>query len=234
VISILDSNERSLLHGNRCDAGTHESSAENSDFLDGHDLRNRSARRRRHTRILLECSRREKDVNQLATHIGHRHLAKQARLGAITVARSAAISRFDCIDCSERRRIIPARLLHCLFARLLQHNATTCGIFVEKESGHSAAVFHMLHSSVGELRRALNCNLSQDRRMHELVDEAHLHRFLRANVLAGQNHVEGGAHSDEPRQTLRPTCTGNETDLNFRKCKHCLRMISRDAIVCSQ
>ncbi len=231
MIGILHSNERSLLNRNRSDSGSHESGSEDSHFFDRNDLGQRRALLNRDARVFLERRRGKKDVDQLAADVSHRHLAKQPRLGAIAMTCSAAVSGLDCVDSRKRSGIVSAGLLHRLFARFLQHDATTGRILVQKKTRHAARVLSMLDRSVGKLLRALNRDLAENRRVDELIDQSDLHRLLRANVPAGENHVERSAHADQPRKPLRSSCPWYQADLNFRKRKNCLWMIGRDPVV---
>jgi hypothetical protein len=66
--------------------------------------------------------------------------------------------------------------------------------------------------------------------MDHLVHEPGLLRLLRADVLAGEDHVERHLQADNAWQPLRAADAGNEPELRLRKCEHCLGMIGRDAI----
>ena len=81
MIGVLEPHQASVLNGDRGDASTHESRADNRDLVD----RQRLERRHRqigilcriNARILLQLVRREKEEDQLLRHIGHRHVAEQ-------------------------------------------------------------------------------------------------------------------------------------------------------------
>ena len=82
----------------------------------------------------------------------------------------------------------------------------------------------------GQRPRALDGDLAQNRRMHHLVDEAHLQRAFRAHASPGENHVERGLQPDAARQSLRSTHSGNESELHLGKRERRLRMIGAHAI----
>jgi hypothetical protein len=52
--------------------------------------------------------------------------------------------------------------------------------------------------------RALDRDLAQDGRVHDLVDEAHLEALLRADVPAGEDHVQRALEPDDARQRCVP------------------------------
>ena len=70
--------------------------------------------------------------------------------------------------------------------------------------------------------------------MHHLVDETHLQRALRADVPAGENHVERRLQPDPARQPLRAAHARDEAELHFRKRERRLRMVGADAVAAGE
>jgi hypothetical protein len=91
-----------------------------------------------------------------------------------------------------------------------------------------------IEGPVGQSAGALDRDLAQDRRMHELVDETHLEGLLRADVPPGEDHVERALEPDQPRQPLGTAGAGNETELHLGEREHGLGMIGRDAVVAGE
>jgi hypothetical protein len=70
----------------------------------------------------------------------------------------------------------------------------------------------------------------QQCRMNQLVNESGLQRLPRTHVAAGEDHIERSLEPDEPRQSLRATCAGNETDLNLGQSEYGFRRVSRHTV----
>src|SRR6266508_3820732 len=66
--------------------------------------------------------------------------------------------------------------------------------------------------------------------MHELIHQSDLIRFLRADVLAGENHVERRADTDESWQALRSAGAGNQAELNLGQRENCFWIVRRNPV----
>ena len=120
------------------------------------------------------------------------------------------------------------RLLDHALARLPEHDARDRSDCPRAATPRARASFgHASACSVPSASsRARSMAIStQDRRMHHLVHEPHLQRLLRADVAAGEDHVERVAHADEPRQPLRSAHARDEPELHFGQREHRLRVI---------
>ena len=66
--------------------------------------------------------------------------------------------------------------------------------------------------------------------MDQLVDQRQLQRFPGANVLSGENQIEGVGETDAARKALCAAGTRNQAELNFRKPENGFRMIRPNSV----
>jgi len=66
--------------------------------------------------------------------------------------------------------------------------------------------------------------------VHQLIDEPHAERLLRAHVAAGEDHVERALQPHEARQPLRAAGPRDEPELRLGQREHRLAVVGRDAI----
>jgi len=230
VVGVAHPHQCPLLHGDRGDPGTHEAGAEDSQLHHRMNRRRRLAGHRRDAQVLLQCSGREEEIDELLRHIARGHLAEEPRLLAIPMARSPAVARGDCVYRGKRCREMSVSLLERLLARLSQHDPASRRVLVQQQTGDTIAMTTVLSRTVGDVARPLNGYVAQDRRMDKLVNQPYLQCLFRADVLAGENHVQRGSHADEARQTLRTACARYQAELNFGECENGLRMFCSDAV----
>jgi hypothetical protein len=180
--------------------------------------------------VFLERRRGEEEEGQFLRHGARRHLAEQTRLFGETLLGAAVIARADGIECREQRRIMAARLLHRHFASLTEHHRATDRIVLEHHFLRAVLLLLVTTLAGRDLARPLDRHVTQDARMHELVDQADLQRLLGAHILAGENHVERTLQPDRLWQSLRSAGAGNQAKLHFGERKDGLRMFRSNAI----
>ena len=176
---------RALLDRDRRDARAHEAGAEHAELV-------HLARRRRRlgdARILLERVAREEQERPAA-----------ARRRSSPSRRTAALlSRSPLVDSMRRSRactassaasgagIVAVRLLHDALARLLEHDAAPDRIAAraarssDRDARRPLATVSVPSASAA---RAIDRDVAQNRRMHHLIDEAHLQRSLARGCFA--------------------------------------------------
>ena len=171
--------------------------------------------------ILLQLVGGEEEEDELSRHVGHRHLAEFARLLAIPVGDTALVTRRYLIDCGNERRIIAAGLGQRLLARFTQHDCAARGIAIEQHALHASGMVLTLPSAFGDLASALNRDAAQDRRMHQLVDQAE-QRLLGAHLLAGEmrssafvSPILRGRRCVPPAPGIRPSWTSGNPRIVF-------------------
>jgi hypothetical protein len=62
------------------------------------------------------------------------------------------------------------------------------------------------------------------------VNEPHLQRVARADVSAGEDHVQTRLEANEARKPLRSSASGNEPELHFREAEHRFRRVGAHAV----
>ena len=214
-VGVLEADERALLHRDRRDARAHESGAEHAELV---HLARAVARVGSTPGSFFSALLAKNREDELARHVGHRHLAEQPRFLAQPVLEAARVSGLHGVERGERRRIVAVRLLHHAFARLLEHDAAAERIVARATNSSRPRLRRrdgLAACPSRERPRAIDRDLAQNRRMHHLVDETHLQRALRADAPAGENHVERGLQSDAPRQPLRAAHAGNQAELHL-------------------
>jgi hypothetical protein len=87
---------------------------------------------------------------------------------------------------------MPARFLEHLAARLAEHDRAADGVGLEKDTRWAtlSRAAASLARRVGELSRAAQRDIAQNRGVHQLVDETDLERALPANVATLEDHRE--------------------------------------------
>src|SRR5205807_6417725 len=90
--------------------------------------------------ILFELVGGEKEKDQLAGDVGHRHLAEPAGFLAVAVRDASLVAGTNDVDRGDERRVVPTRFRHRLLARLAQHECAASRIAVEEHSLHAATV----------------------------------------------------------------------------------------------
>ena len=100
------------------------------------------------------------------------------------------------------------RLRHDALARLLEHERSTDRVVLEDQAGRAAPLG-------GVMSRAIDRDLTEDGRVDQLVDEPHLLGLPRADVPAGEDHVERALKPDQSRQPLRAPRTRDQPELDL-------------------
>ena len=217
VLRVLEPHHRPLHRRDRRDPRAHESGAEDADLLD---------RQRRHlasptpVSFLSAAPAKKRKISWRLTSVTaispNRPRFRRESLRAIAEERL-----LDRVDRRERRGIIPLRRRARRLARLPEHHRAPERIVLEH---HIANAVHRTPAlardlPVGELRRAIERNVEQDRRMHELIDQPDLQRLLRAHALPLQNHLERLSQPDAPRQPLRSAGARDQPELHLREAR---------------
>src|SRR4029077_16424299 len=153
-----------------------------------------------------------------------------AGLLAIPMGNAPLVTGGDSIDGGNKSGIMSSRFRERLFARLPEHDRASRRIPIDEQALHSSGVPLALPFSLRDLARALNGDGTEYRRVHELVDQAEVERFFRADLLAGQNHVQRIGEPDSARQSLRPAAAGNQSQLDFRKTEDGLGMVRSNTV----
>ncbi len=184
----------------------------------------------RHARVLPERGSGEEEMNQLPADGGHRHLAEQAGLFAKAVL-AILESGGDRVDGGERCRVVAARLLQRFLARLAQDDGTTDRVFLEEHAARASRTRRCVAAPLtgGDFPGPASRDVDENGGMDHLVHQADLEGFPRANVAAGEDHVERRLQPDGAGQALGAAGAGKEPELDLGHREHGLRMIGRDA-----
>src|SRR5450759_4124877 len=140
----------------------------------------------------------------------------------------------DDIDGRDQRGIVSARFGKRLLARLPQHECAPRRVPIDQQALHPSGAALALPSSLRDLARPLDRHASKYGRVHELIDQPEVERFLGADLLAGENQVQRIGEPDSPRQPLCSARTGDQSQLNFRETEDGSWMIGRNAIVAGE
>jgi hypothetical protein len=139
------------------------------------------------------------------------------------------------VEGGERRGIVAVRLLDHTVAGLFEHHAAADRIALEQQTRRTGGTApRRSERSAGDRAGTSERDVAQDRRMHHLVDKAHLERAPRPDRLPGENHVEGRLESHTARKPLRAAHAGDEPELHLRRGERRLRMVRADAVAAGQ
>src|SRR5438034_10132662 len=159
--ALRDAAELGVLHahvhlslGDRgaCDAGAHETGADDTEPLHAH-----GRRRVRDARILFELIRGEKDLHELAGHVRDGQLAEQLRFALESLGNSVPQAVLDGFERRQRSRIVAARALEHLLARHPEYHAPAQWIAVEQKSQEAAGSLSLRSPAARHAPRRRQC-----------------------------------------------------------------------------
>jgi hypothetical protein len=175
--------------------------------------------------VLLERSRREENSDEIPRDRSHRQLAEELRLAGEPRLNSAVEAGLHGIDRRERRRVVPAGLLEHGFPRHTEDHGSPDRVSLQEKTPARRTEWCALPCD--PVRRGQG-GPPKDALRHELVHQAELERLRGALGLSGQDDVECGADSDQPRETLAPARPRKDPDLHFGQSNDGFRGIGRD------
>ena len=146
-----------------------------------------------------------------------------ARFGLESLLAARAVIRPQIDDGVGRRVVLALRLARDLREQRRLH-----------ERAHERPAQHLLGERRPMMRRLLRDDVARGgfeiRRRHEPVDEPEPQRLVRAHGPAGEHHLHGGLHADEPHGAHRAAEARMDAELHFRQAERQALIAHGDAV----